>query len=146
MARSGVLAVEWQSRGGGDEGGGNGGGGGGGGGVAVERVVAIAVAFVVIAVVVERAVEVARLVVVAVDRAFKTATAAVEGTGNNQTNYHIIIGGINALLSLSFFTCCAFSRRYASSRCSVVGLDVNIFGGFVVLPSLFVVHHHHYLF
>jgi hypothetical protein len=39
-----------------------------------------------VAVVMEMAIEVARLVAVAVDRAFATATVAVEGTGNNQPN------------------------------------------------------------
>jgi hypothetical protein len=109
--------------------------------VAVERAVAVAVAVVVVvAVVVEMAVEVARSVAVAVDRAFETATAAVEGTGNNQPNYHIVVGGIEASSSLSFFT------RRASSRCSVVGLEVNVFGGFDVSPSLFVVRRRHHSF
>ncbi len=40
----------------------------------------------VVAVVLETAVEVARSVAVVVDRAMATATAAVEGTGNNQPN------------------------------------------------------------
>ncbi len=44
------------------------------------------VAVAVVAVVVEMVVEVARLVAVAVDRAMVTATAAEEGTGNNQPN------------------------------------------------------------
>jgi hypothetical protein len=39
-----------------------------------------------VAVAVEMAVEVARLVAVAVDRVMVTATAAVEGTDNNQPN------------------------------------------------------------
>ncbi len=51
----------------------------------VERGVAIAVA-VAVAVVVEMAVEVVRSVVVAVDRVMVTATAAVQGTDNNQPN------------------------------------------------------------
>ncbi len=50
-----------------------------------------------VVVVVEMVVEVARSVAVAVDRAFETASGAVEGTGNNQPYYHIIVGGINAL-------------------------------------------------
>jgi hypothetical protein len=54
------------------------------------------------AVVVEMAVEVARSVAVAVDRAFETATVAVEDTGNNQPNYHIFIGVIDASLLSSF--------------------------------------------
>jgi hypothetical protein len=141
----GRAAVEWRWRssgggGGGGEGGGGGdgggGGGGGGGGVAVEIAVAIAV----VAVVVEMAVEVARSVAVAVDRAFATATAAVEGTGNNQPNYHIVVGVIDASSSSSLFiTRRAFSRRLASSRCSVVGLDVNVVGDFDASSSLFVV-------
>ncbi len=40
--------------------------------------------------------------VVAVDRAFETVTVAVEGTGNNQPNYHIVIGVIDASSSSSF--------------------------------------------
>ncbi len=70
----------------------------------VERAVVIAVVVVVVAVVVEVAVEVARSVAVAVDRAFETATAVVEGTGNNQPNYHIVIGDIDASLLSSFVT------------------------------------------
>ncbi len=46
-----------------------------------------------------------------------------------QLNYHIIVGGIDASTSSSFVTCRALSCRRASSRCSVVGLDVNVFGG-----------------
>ncbi len=87
----GRVAVEWrwQSSGGGG-GGREGGGGGGGGGVALERAVAIVVAVaVVVVVVVEMVVEVARSLSVAVDRAFETATVAVEGTGNNQPNNHM---------------------------------------------------------
>jgi hypothetical protein len=70
--------------------------------VAVERAVAIVVAVAVVAVVVEMTVDVARLVMVAVDRAFETATAAVEDTGNNQPNYHIVVGGIDPSSSSSF--------------------------------------------
>ncbi len=145
-------AVKWRwhlSGGGGEgsgEGGGGGGGGGGGSGVAVEWGEAIAVVVVVVAAVVEIAVEVARLVAVAVDRAFETAAAAVEGTGNNQPNYHTVIGGIDALSSSLFFTRRAFSRRRTSSRCSVVSLNVNVFGSFDVLSSLFVVRRRHHLF
>jgi hypothetical protein len=97
------------------------------------------VAVAVVVVVVEMAVEVARLVAVAVDKAFETATAAVEGTGNNQPNYHIVVGGIDASSLLSFITRRAFSHCRASSCCSVVGLDVNVFGGFDALSTLFVV-------
>jgi hypothetical protein len=127
-------------------GGGGGSGGGGGGGVAVERAVAIAVAVVVVAVVVEIAVEVARSLAVVVDRAFETATAAVEGTGNNQPNYHIVVGDIDASSSSSFVTRRAFSLRHASYRCSVVGLDVNVFGGFNASLSLFIVRRRLHLF
>jgi hypothetical protein len=101
---------------------------------------------VVVAVVVEIAVEVARSVAVAVDRAFETATVAVEGTGNNQPNYHIVVGDIDASSSSSFVTRRAFSLRRASYRCSVVGLDVNVFGGFDALSSLFVLRRRHHLF
>jgi hypothetical protein len=96
--------------------------------------------------VVEIAVEVARSVAVAVDRAFETATVAVEGTGNNQPNYHIVVGDIDASSSSSFVTRRAFSLRRASYRCSVVGLDVNVFGGFDASLSLFVVRRRHHLF
>ncbi len=44
-------------------------------------------------------------------------------------NYHIVISGIDASTLLSFVTRRAFSCRCASSHCSVVGLDVNVFGG-----------------
>jgi hypothetical protein len=139
------LSVGGGECGGEGGGGGGGGGSGGGGGVAVERAVAIAVAVVVVAVVVEIAVEVARSVAVAVDRAFATATAAVEGTGNNQPNYHIVVGDIDASLSLLFVTRRAFFLCRASYRCSVVGLDVNIFGGLDALSPLFVVRCRHHL-
>jgi hypothetical protein len=43
-------------------------------------------------------------------------------------NYHIVNGGIDTSTSL-FVTLCAFSCRRASSRCSIVGLNVNVFGG-----------------
>jgi hypothetical protein len=56
----------------------------------------------VVVVVVEMAVEVARLVAVVVDRTFETATVAVEDTGNNQPDYHIIVGGIDTSLLPSF--------------------------------------------
>jgi hypothetical protein len=56
-----------------------------------------------------------------------------------RSNYHIVIGGIDALTSWSFITRSAFSYRCASSRCSIVGLDVNVFGGLDALLSLFVV-------
>ena len=56
-----------------------------------------------------------------------------------QSNYHIVVGGINASTLLSFVTPRAFSCRHASSRCSVVGLDDNVFGGLDALLSLFVV-------
>jgi hypothetical protein len=95
---------------------------------------------------VEITVEVARLVAVAVDRAFEKATAAVEGTGNNQPNYHIVVSDIDALLPLLFITCCTFSLHRASYRCSVVSLDVNVFGGLDALLSLFVMRCHHHLF
>ncbi len=73
--------------------------------VAVERGVVVAVA-VAVEVAVEMAVELARLVVVAVDRAVATATAAVEGTDNNQPNLdqnklHCFI--------LQLFDCCLYS-------------------------------------
>ena len=55
------------------------------------------------------------------------------------SNYHIIVGGINASTSLLFVMRRAFSCRRASSRCSVVGLDVNEFGGLDASSSLFVV-------
>ncbi len=56
-----------------------------------------------------------------------------------RSNYHIVVGGIDALTLLLFVTCRAFSCRRASSRCSVVGLDVNVFGSLDALSSLFVV-------
>ncbi len=56
-----------------------------------------------------------------------------------QSNYHIIIIGINASTLPLFVMHRAFSCRRASSRCSVVGLDVNVFGGLDALSSLFVV-------
>jgi hypothetical protein len=64
------------------------------------------------------------------------------------SNYHIVVGGIDALRLLSFVTRHAFSCHRASSRCSVVGLDVNVFGGLDALLSLFVLpplhcHQHH---
>ncbi len=46
-------------------------------------------------------------------------------------NYHIVVGGIDASMSSSFVTRRTFSCRCASSRCSVVHLDINVFGGFV---------------
>ncbi len=55
------------------------------------------------------------------------------------SNYHIVIGGIDALMSLLFVTRRAFSCRRASSHCSVVGLGVNVFGGLDASLSLFVV-------
>ncbi len=54
-------------------------------------------------------------------------------------NYHIVVGGINALTSSLFVTRRAFSCCRASSRCSVVGLDVNVFGGLDASLYLFVV-------
>jgi hypothetical protein len=51
----------------------------------------------------------------------------------------IVIGGLNALLLLFFIMRRVFSCRHASSCCSVVGLDINIVGGFDALLSLFVV-------
>ncbi len=56
-----------------------------------------------------------------------------------QSNYHIVVGGIDASTSSSFVTRLAFSCRRASSRCSVIGLDVNVFGGLDELSTLFVV-------
>ncbi len=56
-----------------------------------------------------------------------------------RSNYHIVIGGIDALTLSSFVTRHAFSCRRASSRCSVVGLDVNVFGSLGASSSLFVV-------
>jgi hypothetical protein len=56
-----------------------------------------------------------------------------------QLNYHIVVGGINALTLSSFVMCRAFSCRCASSRCSVVGLNVYVFGRLDTLSSLFVV-------
>jgi hypothetical protein len=79
--------------------------------VAVERVVVIAVALAVGAVVVEMAVEVARSVAVVVDRAFSTAAAAVEGTGNNQPNLSSL-----SLLLLSLSVVLMHRRRHCSSR------------------------------
>jgi hypothetical protein len=55
-----------------------------------------------------------------------------------RSNYHIVVGGIGALTLSSFITRRAFSCCCASSRCSVVGLDVNVFGGLDALLSLFV--------
>ncbi len=55
------------------------------------------------------------------------------------SNYHIVVGGIDASTLSLFVTRRAFSCRRASSRCSVVGLDVNVFGGLDTLSSLFVV-------
>ncbi len=55
-----------------------------------------------------------------------------------QSNYHIVVGGIDASTLLSFVMHRAFSCRRASSCCSVVGLNVNIFGGLDVSLSLFV--------
>ncbi len=56
-----------------------------------------------------------------------------------RSNYHIVVGGINASMLLLFVTHRTFSCRRASSRCSIVGLDVNVFGGLDALSSLFVV-------
>jgi hypothetical protein len=56
-----------------------------------------------------------------------------------RSNYHIVIGGIEASTSSSFIMRRAFSCHRASSRCSVVGLDVNVFGGLDASSSLFVV-------
>jgi hypothetical protein len=56
-----------------------------------------------------------------------------------RSNYHIVVGGINASTLLSFVTRRAFSCCHASSRCSIVGLDVNLFGGLDASLSLFVV-------
>ncbi len=59
-------------------------------------------------------------------------------------NYHIVVGGINALTSLSFVTRRAFSCRCAFSHCSVVGLDVNVFGSLdALLPRLLLPLHCH---
>ncbi len=55
-----------------------------------------------------------------------------------QLNYHIVVGGIDESTLSSFVTRRAFFCRRASSRCSVVGLDVNVFGGLDVSLSLFV--------
>ncbi len=67
-----------------------------------------------------------------------------------QSNYHIVVGGINALMPLLFVMRRAFSCCRISSRCSVVGLDVNLFGSldtssslFVVLPCLLLPFHCH---
>ncbi len=46
-----------------------------------------------------------------------------------RSNYHIVVGGIDTLMLSLFVTRRAFSCRRTSSRCSVVGLDVNVFGG-----------------
>ncbi len=54
-------------------------------------------------------------------------------------DYHIVVGGIDESTSSSFITRRAFSCRRASSRCSIVGLDVNVFGSLDALLSLFVV-------
>ncbi len=56
-----------------------------------------------------------------------------------RSNYHIVVGGINALTSLSFATRRTFSCCRTSSRCSVVDLNVNVFGGLDTSSSLFVV-------
>ena len=56
-----------------------------------------------------------------------------------RSNYHIVVGGINASTLWLFVTRRAFSCRRTSSRCSIVGLDVNVFGGLDELLSLFVV-------
>jgi hypothetical protein len=55
-----------------------------------------------------------------------------------RSNYHIVIGGINALTSSSFVTRRTFSCHRASSRCSVVGLNANVFGSLDASSSLFV--------
>ncbi len=55
-----------------------------------------------------------------------------------RSNYHIVVGGINALTLLLFVTRHAFSCHRASSRCSIVGLNVNVFGGLDASLSLFV--------
>ncbi len=54
------------------------------------------------------------------------------------SNYHIVVGGIDTLTLSSFIMRCAFSCRRASSHCSIVGLDVNVFGGLDTSLSLFV--------
>ncbi len=56
-----------------------------------------------------------------------------------RSNCHIVGGDINASTLSSFVTHRAFSCRRASSRCSVIGLNVNVFGGLDALSSLFVV-------
>jgi hypothetical protein len=61
------------------------------------------------------------------------------GEWRQRLNYHIIVGDINALTLSLFVTRRAFSCRRASSRCSIVGLDVNVFGVLKALSSLFVV-------
>ncbi len=53
-----------------------------------------------------------------------------------QSNYHTVIGGIYASTSSLFITHRAFSCCRASSRCSDVGLDVNVFGGLDASLSL----------
>jgi hypothetical protein len=55
-----------------------------------------------------------------------------------RSNYHIVVGGIITSMLLSFVTRRAFSCRRASSRCSIVGLDVNVFGGLDKSLPLFV--------
>jgi hypothetical protein len=59
-----------------------------------------------------------------------------------RSNYHIVVGGIDALTSSLFVTRCAFSCHRASSRCSVIGLDVNVIGGLDASSSLFAMPPH----
>ncbi len=56
-----------------------------------------------------------------------------------RSNYHIVVGGIDASMSLSFVMRCAFSCHRASSFCSIIGLDVNVFGSLDASSSFFVV-------
>ncbi len=55
-----------------------------------------------------------------------------------QSNFHIVVGGINTSTSSSFVTRRAFSCRRDSSCCSVLGLGVNVFSGLDASLSLFV--------
>ncbi len=56
-----------------------------------------------------------------------------------RSNYHIIVGGIDASTLLLFVMRHTFSCRRASSRCSIVGRNANVFGSLDASLSLLVV-------
>ncbi len=56
-----------------------------------------------------------------------------------RSNYHIAVGGIDASTLLLFVMRRTFSCHRDSSRCSIVGLDINVFGGLDASLSLIVV-------